>query len=68
MSELCPKCRQVREMIVTTTTRTVTKPDGTLKRLRTNTYHCSVCHSFVRSEDSELTESERSDNVENVDH
>ena len=38
-------------MSVTTSTRTVVEPDGTRKRVNTQSYHCAQCHQFVRSED-----------------
>ena len=51
--EMCPACREVREMRVSSSTRTVIMPDGRKKRIRTISYHCELCHQFVRSEDAE---------------
>lgn len=51
--EICPACREVRDMRVCSSTRTVIIPDGSKKRIRTISYHCESCHQFVRSEDAE---------------
>ena len=53
VSELCPKCRQVRDARVTVSSRKVRTPDGKTKEIKTRSFHCEVCGAFVRSEDTE---------------
>lgn len=53
MPELCPKCRQLRELRTTVSSRKVETPDGKSKEIRTTSYHCEACGAFVRSEDTE---------------
>jgi len=52
-SELCPSCRQVRNMLVSVTTRTETGASGKKKQITTTSYQCEVCRMFVRSEERE---------------
>ena len=59
-TEMCPMCRDLRNMSVTTKRRKVVDPDGNTKEILTKTYHCATCGSFVRSEDIE-TEDDSSD-------
>lgn len=49
---MCPRCRRVRNIAVTTSTRTAVGVDGQERTIRTTSYHCEVCHHFVRSEDT----------------
>ncbi len=49
--EMCPHCRQTREMTLTRSTRSATGADGSARRIRTDSYHCATCRAFVRSED-----------------
>lgn len=53
MSELCPKCRQLRNAKVTVSSRKVRTPEGKPKEIKTTSFHCEVCGAFVRSEDTE---------------
>jgi len=39
-------------MAATTSTRSVVGADGQKRTIRTTSYHCEVCHHFVRSEDT----------------
>jgi len=55
-SELCPRCGAVRNMVKTSRTRMTKGPDKTVKKIRTNIFHCETCHTFVRSEDIETGE------------
>jgi hypothetical protein len=41
---------------MTTSTRTTTEPDGTVKEIRSNLFYCDTCNSFVGSEDIEFLE------------
>ena len=54
--KLCLRCHAVRNMVMTTTTRTTTEPDGKVKEIRTNLFYCDTCNSFVGSEDIEFLE------------
>ncbi|MEW6753558.1 MAG: hypothetical protein AB1505_21620 [Candidatus Latescibacterota bacterium] len=52
--EMCPSCRQPRNLRRTVSVRPVTGADGkVVRRVRTVSYHCEHCHRFVRSEDLE---------------
>ena len=52
-SELCARCHAVRSMVMTTSTRVTTGPEGKPNKIRTRLFHCETCNSFVRSEDIE---------------
>jgi hypothetical protein len=49
--ELCPRCRGLRNMRVTTDRRKVVDAKGKTKVILTRIFHCETCNSFVRSED-----------------
>ena len=55
-SELCPRCGAVRNMVKTSRTRMAKDAGKTIKKIRTNVFHCETCHTFVRSEDIETGE------------
>jgi hypothetical protein len=48
-SELCPQCRKPRMMNISISRREVTDDSGNAQTLVTETFHCAVCHIFVRS-------------------
>ena len=50
-NEMCPKCGQLRGMLLTTSTRIVDEPDGTQKHIKSRNFNCVHCQQFVRSED-----------------
>jgi len=50
-TEICPRCRQTREMTLTQSTRSAIEADGSTRRVRTDSYHCATCQAFVRSEE-----------------
>lgn len=52
--EMCPSCREIRSMRTSTSTRTVTGPDGEKKTIKTISFHCERCQQFVRAEDQEV--------------
>jgi len=52
-TEICPRCRQPRQMTLTQSTRSAIGADGSTKRVRTDSYHCATCHAFVRSEEAD---------------
>lgn len=53
MSELCPKCRQIRNTKVTVSGRKVETPEGKANNIKTTSFHCEECGAFIRSEDAE---------------
>lgn len=55
MSELCPKCRQLRNTKTTVTSRKVKDPEGKTNEIRTTSYHCETCGTFIRSQDEEVS-------------
>ena len=61
--KLCPRCYAVRNMLLTTSTRTTTGPDGKVKEIRTNLFYCDTCNSFIGSEDIEFLEDFRRSSV-----
>jgi len=50
-SELCPHCRQLRNLRATISTRNEISADGKKRKITTTSYHCEVCFRFVRSEE-----------------
>ena len=46
----CPRCAAPQPMDRSTSEQEVTGPGGETIKLLIHTYHCSICHSFVRSE------------------
>jgi len=54
VSELCSKCRQLRNAKVTVSSRKMTTPDGKTKEIKTRSFHCEACGAFIRSEDTEV--------------
>jgi predicted RNA-binding Zn-ribbon protein involved in translation (DUF1610 family) len=57
--ELCPRCGVPHEMRTTAVTRTVTAPDGTKKRIRTDSSHCTSCGQFVSSKEIEESDDQK---------
>lgn len=51
ISEYCPKCHDLTGMIVTTTEKEEKDDNGEVFKNITNSYQCSKCNTFVRSED-----------------
>jgi len=50
MSEFCPKCNELRNMVETSSARAIFDPSGKKKVVKTRLFHCQICNSFVRSE------------------
>jgi hypothetical protein len=48
-SMFCPKCSAPRPMNLSITEQEITGPDDLVIKVVTETYHCVICHSFVRS-------------------
>ena len=53
MSELCPKCRELRNAKVTVSSRKVETLEGKTQEIKTTSFHCEECGAFIRSEDVE---------------
>ena len=51
--EMCPSCREIRNLRASVSARTVTGSHGEKKRIKTIAFHCEQCHQFVRSEEHE---------------
>ena len=51
MSEFCPRCSAIRNMVITSSDRVIIDSDGGRNVIRTNHFHCEICNSFIRSED-----------------
>ncbi len=51
MNELCPRCREVREMEVRRKNTTRMDPDGTTVKIAVSSLYCTTCGTFVRSEE-----------------
>ena len=49
-SMFCSRCAAPQPMDRSTSEQEVTGPGGEEIKLVIQTYHCSICHSFVRSE------------------
>ena len=51
--EVCPRCRELRNMQVTVSRRRVVDCDGRVTHVCVRALHCEQCGTFVRSEDVE---------------
>ena len=51
--EMCPFCKELGNMIVSSSTRTIKGDDKKERKIKTLTYHCEKCSQFVRSEDKD---------------
>lgn len=51
--EMCPSCREICNMIMSTSTKIVRKDNQEKRRIKTLSFHCEKCRQFVRSEDHE---------------
>lgn len=48
--EWCPKCQAVQNVNITKTENTEKDKDGKAKKITTESYQCSICHIFIKSE------------------
>ena len=51
--EMCPYCKEARNMVVSSSTRLVKEDDKKEKKKITTSYHCETCNQFVRSEEQD---------------
>lgn len=54
INDFCPKCNSLRNMTSTTTESNEKDNEGKLFKIVTTSYYCSVCHTFVKSEDKKV--------------
>jgi len=52
-SEWCPKCQKVQKVNIFRSEVTEKNENGGDIKITANNYHCSVCNSFIRSEETE---------------
>lgn len=53
-NEICPHCRALRDTVVSTYEKEI-EEDGKSLKVITKNYHCSMCNSFIRCEDTKKT-------------
>ena len=51
LRELCPSWSKIQNINITTSNKKEKDKNGEIKLIQTITYHCEVCHHFVKSED-----------------
>jgi hypothetical protein len=51
--EMCPSCKELRNMVVSSSTRIIKGDGNTVKKIKTLSYHCEKCNQFVFSEDED---------------
>jgi len=55
-SEFCQRCRVIRHVLVTVSRRKKRDAGGKQQEIETRSVHCGVCRSFIRSEDSPISQ------------
>ena len=53
-NEICPRCRVLRDMLVSKHEEEIKDEEGKAFKVITKNYHCSMCNTFVRSEESKI--------------
>ena len=53
--EYCPHCRAIRPTRKSSRKRSVRQPDGTLKTITVDSFHCTRCNAFVGSVERDAT-------------
>jgi hypothetical protein len=51
MNELCPRCREVREMEIRKKSTTKMDQSGTTIKVTISSYYCTTCGTFIKSEE-----------------
>ena len=51
--EMCPACGKISNMVSSTSMRAKAGSSGEKKWIKTISFHCELCHQFVRSEEKE---------------
>jgi len=52
MRDYCPKCQSQQNLVETQSKTKETDNEGNTIELVTKTFHCQICHNFIKSEDS----------------
>lgn len=52
--EYCSHCRAIRPTRKSSRKRTVRQPDGTMKTVMVESFHCARCNQFIGSVDREV--------------
>ncbi|MBU9744984.1 sugar O-acetyltransferase [Lachnospiraceae bacterium ASD3451] len=55
LKEWCPHCRAMQDVEVSETENVEEMADGAYRRVMTKSFQCAVCHSFIKSEDKEIS-------------
>jgi hypothetical protein len=53
--EYCSHCRAIRPTRKSTRKRSVRQPDGSVKTIAVDSFHCTRCNGFVGSVDRDVT-------------
>lgn len=51
MNELCPRCREVREMEIRRKNTTKMDDSGTTVKITVSSWYCTACGTFVKSQE-----------------
>lgn len=62
----CPKCLAPQNMLLSTTVREETDPQAGVRKFKVDSYQCAACHSFVKSEESEICQEDSGDGSVNA--
>jgi len=54
MREYCPKCSKVQNLDESESIQKDKSENGEAVKIVTKSYHCQVCKTFIRSEDTEI--------------
>jgi hypothetical protein len=52
-NEICSHCRALRDTVVSIFEKEI-EEDGKILKVVTKNYHCSMCNSFIRCEDTKV--------------
>jgi predicted RNA-binding Zn-ribbon protein involved in translation (DUF1610 family) len=52
MNELCPRCREVRELEIRRKSITKMDDSGTTVKVTVSSFYCTSCGTFIRSEEA----------------
>lgn len=53
-NEYCPKCHALTSMVMTKSESSEKNNEDKTFKIITTSYHCNICHTFVRSEDKKI--------------
>jgi hypothetical protein len=58
-NEYCPKCKTIRDLRETITTKKIKGKKGKAKTIIIHLFHCEECNSFIKSEETADAKLER---------